>query len=205
MKYAINREQIVKTVLRGHGSVGNDHSIASFQRFFNTDLPQRHYDPDKARYHLKKSGRADDVFQLHTSGAAGSGVTDLCLLYKEKAAKAGVKIKVVQQPSDGYWSDVWRNKNWCATYWSGRATEDWMLTEVYACGSNYNDTYYCDKHFDEILGKARAELNVEKRRQMYAELQQMLRDEGGALIPIFMNHVEASSERLQYENRVMVK
>ena len=52
LKYAVNREQMVDNVLRGAGSVGNDHPIAKIQRFYNTDLPQRKYDPEKAKYHM---------------------------------------------------------------------------------------------------------------------------------------------------------
>ena len=60
LKYAVPREQMVKTILRGYGSVGNDHPIAPIQKYYAKELPQRQYDPEKAKYHLKKTGR--DVF-----------------------------------------------------------------------------------------------------------------------------------------------
>ena len=56
LKYAVDREELVKTVLNGTGSVGNDHPISPVNKFFNKDLPQRVYDPDKAKFHLKKAG-----------------------------------------------------------------------------------------------------------------------------------------------------
>jgi peptide/nickel transport system substrate-binding protein len=46
------------------------------------------------------------------------------VLYKEHAAKAGIKIEVVREPDDGFWSEVWMNKNWCLSYWQGRLTVD---------------------------------------------------------------------------------
>ncbi|RUV40649.1 peptide ABC transporter substrate-binding protein, partial [Mesorhizobium sp. M5C.F.Ca.IN.020.29.1.1] len=56
IKHAINRQQLLDTLLHGHGKLGNDHPIGSTNRFFAKNLPQREFDPDKARFHLKKAG-----------------------------------------------------------------------------------------------------------------------------------------------------
>ena len=53
LKYAIDREQLVKIPLSGFGQVGNDSPITPANRYFNTKMEQRKYDPEKARYHLK--------------------------------------------------------------------------------------------------------------------------------------------------------
>jgi len=49
---------------------------------------------------------------------------DPAVLYKEHAAKAGIKIEVVREPDDGFLSEVWMKKNWCISYWLGRLTVD---------------------------------------------------------------------------------
>lgn len=49
VKYAIDRQEIVEKVFQGYASVGNDHPIPPMDPFFHTELPQRSYDPDKAR------------------------------------------------------------------------------------------------------------------------------------------------------------
>ena len=54
LKLAMDREAILKTVLRGYGNVGNDHPISPANQFHASELPQRAYDPDKAKFHLKK-------------------------------------------------------------------------------------------------------------------------------------------------------
>jgi peptide/nickel transport system substrate-binding protein len=59
LKYAINREQLLEKILRGYGSLGNDHPIAPTQKFHASALPQRKYDPDKARFLMKKAGMLD--------------------------------------------------------------------------------------------------------------------------------------------------
>ena len=135
LKLALDREQVVKQVLRGYGTEANDHPIAPSQRFFAADLPQREFDPDKARYYIKRAGLLEHTFKLHVSDAAFAGAIDTAVLYKEHASKAGINIEVVQEPSDGYWSNVWMKKPWCFSFWGGRSSEDWMFSVGYAAGA----------------------------------------------------------------------
>lgn len=89
LKYSVDRELLVKTILRGYGTVGNDHPIAKIVKFHASELPQRKYDPEKAKFHLKKAGMLDHTFKLHAADAAFEGAVDAAILWKEHAAKAG--------------------------------------------------------------------------------------------------------------------
>jgi peptide/nickel transport system substrate-binding protein len=89
LKYAVDREQLLKTILRGYGRVGNDHPISVANRYHADELPQRQYDPDKARFHLKKAGLSSTTFKFHAAEAAFKGAVDAGVLYREQAAKAG--------------------------------------------------------------------------------------------------------------------
>ena len=77
LKYAIDREMMLKQVLRGYGSLGNDHPISKKNRFFNSELPQRSYDPDKAKFYLKKAGMMNHTFQLYAADTAFAGAIDV--------------------------------------------------------------------------------------------------------------------------------
>ncbi|NIQ38026.1 MAG: twin-arginine translocation signal domain-containing protein [Proteobacteria bacterium] len=200
MKYAIDREHMLEQILRGYGTLGNDHPIAPTQKYYASELPQRKYDPDKARFHMKKAGMLDYTFRLHAAEAAFGGAVDTAMLYREHAAKAGIKIEVIVEPNDGYWSDVWMKKPWVMCYWSGRATADWMFSTAYAEDSNWNDTFWKHERFNKLLNAARAELDEAKRRELYLECQRIVRDEGGVIIPVFANWIEAASEKLRFEN-----
>ena len=57
MKLAIDREQLIKNVTLGFGSVGND-LFGKGLPSYNSALPQRKYDPEKAAGLLKKAGVA---------------------------------------------------------------------------------------------------------------------------------------------------
>jgi len=51
----------------------------------------------------------------------------LSVISQQSAAKAGIKIQVVKEPSDGYWSNVWMKKAWSMSYWSARSTVDFRV------------------------------------------------------------------------------
>jgi peptide/nickel transport system substrate-binding protein len=199
LKYAIDREALVKTILRGHGVVGNDHPIGQSNRYHASDLPQRKYDPDKAKFHLKKAGLSSLKVDLSAADAAFAGAVDAAVLYKEHAAKTGIDINVVREPNDGYWSNVWLKKPFCAVYWGGRPTEDWMFSTAYADGVPWNDTYWKHKRFNELLVAARAELDDAKRREQYFEMQKIVSDEGGVVVPMFANYVMAVSNKVAHD------
>ena len=200
MKYSVDREQLLKTVLHGYGALGNDHPIAPVMRYHASELPQREYDPEKARYHIKKAGLEGHIFQLRTAQDLYPGAVDAAVLYKEHAAKAGINIDVVIESKDGYWKQVWNKKPWTACYWSGRPTEDFMFTTTYATESAWNDTNWKHERFNKLLVEARAELDNVKRLEMYVEMQQIVRDEGGVVIPIFGDFVDAAKNRIEFEN-----
>ena len=199
LKFGIDRDALVKTILRGHGVVGNDHPIGRSNRFHADDLPQRQYDPDQAKFHLKKAGLDSLKVDLSAADAAFPGAVDAAVLYKEHAAKAGIDINVVREPNDGYWSNVWLKKPWSAVYWGGRPTEDWMFSTAYAEGVPWNDTHFSHARFNELLVAARSELDDAKRREMYFEMQKIVSDEGGVIIPMFANYVMGLSKKVQHD------
>ncbi len=196
LKYAADRKEMVKKILNGYGEAGNDHPIASVNRYHSKNLKQREYDPEKAKFYMKKAGMLDHTFNLHTAEAAFQGADDCAILYQEHAKKAGIKIKVVREPSDGYWSNVWTVKEFCMCYWSGRPTEDLMFSVAYAADAPWNDTKWKHKQFNELLIAARAETDTKKRAQMYADMQEICKDEGATLVPMFAQILEAASDKI---------
>ena len=196
LKHAIDREAIVRTILRGHGTLGNDHPISSSNRYHAGNLEQRAYDPDKAKHHLKQAGMEGLSIDLSAADAAFAGAVDAAVLYKEHAAAAGININVVREPDDGYWSNVWMVKPYCAVYWGGRPTEDWMFSVAYAADAAWNDSFWNHDMFNQLLVAARSELDDATRRSMYEEMQSIVSDDGGVLIPMFANYVMGLSDKV---------
>lgn len=201
IKYAIDRQELVDKILYGYGTVGNDHPIAPSVPFW-ADLEQRTQDLDKAKFHLKKSGYSGETLELSAADAAYTGAVDASILMKDHLAQAGINMDVKREPADGYWSNVWLKKPWSACYWGGRPTCDWMFTQAYSSGANWNDTYFEHENFNTLLKAGRGELDAAKRSEIYAEMQTIVKDEGGALIWGFANYVYAMSDKVQHTEDV---
>ncbi|MDO5758930.1 MAG: ABC transporter substrate-binding protein [Rhodobacterales bacterium] len=198
LKYGIDREQLLNTILSGHGVLANDHPIAPSVPYYNSDLEQRSYDPDKARYHLKRAGLDNVDLTCAAADAAYSGALDATVLYRESLAPTGINLTVDRRPDDGYWSDVWMKKPFIAAYWGGRPTCDWMFSSAYAAGADYNDTNWQNERFDKLLVEARGELDTSLRADMYGEMQQIVSDEGGVVVWAFANYVYAMAKNVMH-------
>ena len=83
-------------------------------------------------------------------------------------------------------------------YWGGRPTQDWMFSQAYAEGANWNDTYWSHERFNQLLLEGRGELDATKRAEIYREMQQLVRDEGGVVVWAFANYVYAMSDKVQH-------
>lgn len=197
LKYAVDREQVLKTLFNGYGSLGNDHPIPKGDPFHNDQLEQRAYDPDKAKFHFAKAGLSGDKVVLSASDAAFAGAVDMAVLFQATAAKAGVPITIKKEPADGFWDNVWLKAPFVTSYWGGRPSATQMFTIAYKAGAAWNDTHWNVPHFEELLATAKVETDVAKRKQAIWEMQAMVHEDGGALIPVFQDWLEAHSSKVK--------
>jgi len=196
LKYAIDREEIVEKIFLGHALVGNDDPIPTSVKFGIDPEPRHSYNPEKAREYLAAAGLESLTVDLNVADAAFDGAVDAALLIRESAAKCGIDVNVVREPDDGYWSNVWGVKPWSASYWSGRPTADWMFSTAYLSTSSWNETHQSIPRFDELLYEGRAETDQAKRAEIYAEMQQIVHDDGGEVVLVWNTILAASSNKL---------
>jgi len=198
LKYSLNRQEWVDKLLQGLGEVGNDHPVgpANVYRATKEELPQRQFDPEKAKFHLKKAGMENLKVDLNIADTAFEGAVNGAQLFAETAKQSGIELNVVREPDDGYWSNVWLKKDFCGSYWGGRPTEDWVFSQIYSAGADWNESRWENDRFNKLLIEARAELDSAKRREMYVEMQQICNEDCGSIIPIFMAYTQAASTKI---------
>lgn len=197
LKYAINRQDIVEKIRFGNATVGNDVHISSNMPYY-AKLEQRPYDLEKAKFHLKKAGHSSLNINLSASDSVMPSAVDMCTLYAEHAKPAGININVVREPADGYWSNVWLKKPFCFVKWGARPTPDTMFTLAYAADAAWNESHWQNERFNKLLIEARSELDDAKRTEMYREMQMLAKDDGGTVIPFFMNYVDARRKNVHH-------
>ncbi|KRQ96863.1 hypothetical protein CQ10_29870 [Bradyrhizobium valentinum] len=197
-KLAINREEIAQKVFLGHGQLANDNPIAPAVKFGVDPKPRHSYDPQKAKALLKKAGMDNVKVDLYASDRSFVGAVDASVLFQQSAKAAGIDINVIRESGEAWGTNVWNKKPFYTDYWAGRPTVDWMLSTVYAKSSPWNLTRWTHARFNDLLAQARAETDEKTRAGMYAELQQIIHDDGGAIVFFFSNYVEAASKKLAH-------
>ncbi|MCQ6255507.1 ABC transporter substrate-binding protein [Pseudomonas sp. Q11] len=196
MKLLLDREQIKSAIFRGYARVGNDHPIAPGARFFNADLPQRAYDPEKARFLLKKAGMESITMPVMCSPAA-TGSVDVAVLLQQSAKEAGLKLNVNRLPSDGYWSNHWAKHPISFGNINPRPNADMLFSQFFQSTAPWNESAWKNPQFDQLLVQARGETDEAKRGKMYADMQTLVHDHCGIGIPVFISNIDGVDQRVK--------
>jgi len=193
VRMAANREELVALVLGGEGVVACDTPVEPNDQYrAELSCPQ---DIERAKALLTEAGYPDGIdIDVYVATLEPTWPT-LAVAYQEQAAAAGIRVNVVQAPTDGYWSEVWMKKDVVATRWNERPA-DQALHEIYLSTAKWNESYYKDEEFDAMLAEARRELDFDKRRAIYVAAQEHLLETSGTLIPYTVTRLVGASSRV---------
>ncbi len=195
MKYLVNREQIQKAVLRGMADIGNDQPISPANPFYNAGLKAKTFDPDRAKSLFKKAGVLGTSIPIIASDAADNSV-DMAVVLQQAGADIGMTFDVQRVPSDGYWDKYWLVAPISFGNINPRPTPDLLFSLLYASDAPWNESKYKDPKFDKMLIEARGLLDQAKRKEIYGEMQVMVSENAGTIIPAYMTNIDALSGKL---------
>ena len=185
LKYAVDREELLRKIHRGYGTIGNDHPVPPNDPYFNAELPQRPYDPEKAKFHLKKAGLSSLDVSLSAADQAFNGAVDAAVLFSEHAKPAGIDLQPIREPNDGYWSNVWMVKPFSMVTWEVKVTPALQFSIAYACGAPWADGYLCHDRFEMLLKESKRTTDFAKRKEIFGEMQAIQSDEGANHVFMF--------------------
>ncbi|MEM7535349.1 MAG: ABC transporter substrate-binding protein [Chloroflexota bacterium] len=190
IRVAADREEIIAQALDGRGIVTCDHPIWTGDIYrADIDCPQ---DIELAKSLLAEAGYPDGIdIDIYTSPLAAEWPAML-ETYQAQAAEAGIRLNIIQTPSDGFWSEVWMTESFATTSWGERSAAQ-ILPEAYRGGASWNETYYNNPEFDALLDAAASEVDDEARIAIYQELQNILWEDGGSLVPYNLNQIRVVS------------
>lgn len=195
MKYVMDRQEIKQAVLRDLAIIANDQPISPSDRYYNAALKPKPYDPDRAKFHFKKSGLMGQRIPIVASDAAGSSV-QMAMVIQQSAADIGMKFDVQRKPSDGYWSEYWLKAPVHFGNINPRPTPDILFSLFYASDAPWNESRYKSPKFDSMLLEARGMLDQTKRTEIYHEMQAMVSEQAGTAIPAWISNVDGLSDKL---------
>ncbi|TKC79270.1 ABC transporter substrate-binding protein [Trinickia terrae] len=197
MKYLFDREQIRTAVFRGFAVVGNDQPIPPSHRYYFAGLPQRPYDLDKAKFYMQKAGAIGTALPPIYATTDANGSIEMAEMMQLAGQKIGLNIQVNRVPPDGYWSNHWMKHPLGFGSINPRPSADVLFTQFFKSDAPWNESGWKNPKFDQLLLAARGEPDDAKRKQMYADMQVLVSNEGGIGIPTFISLLDGYDKRLK--------
>ncbi|MER6992913.1 ABC transporter substrate-binding protein [Saccharopolyspora hirsuta] len=192
-RLVVDREQMVRQVLGGHGTVGND-LYAPADPLFNSALPQRKRDVAKARQLLREAGKENLTVELVTSPVA-AGVVEAAQVFAQQAADAGITVNIRRVDTGEFFGDMYLSWDFAQDFWFTRN----FLAQAGSgslADSPYNETHWDHPEFTQLVLEARATTDEARRKELIARAQQIEWESGGYIVWGFPNQLDAHSVRV---------
>jgi peptide/nickel transport system substrate-binding protein len=194
IKACQDREQILDSVWRGYGTIGQDHHVAPVHNVYcPMETPPR--DIDKAKALLAEAGYEDGL-QVTLFANDSDYYKNYAALLKDQAAPAGIDIQIEVQPSSLYW-DQWMEQDFGIVPWAHRPTPEVILETMYSCEAAWNDAHWCDQEFEDLLIEAGATVDVEGRRAIMCKIQKIQMERGPSALPVHGDQIRAYNKKLK--------
>jgi peptide/nickel transport system substrate-binding protein len=198
LAYSLQREAIIQNLFQGRAQVGNDEVWAP--GFPNSpSIPQRKYDPAKARALLKQAGHESGLVATLTTEQAGS-IPQYATLVQAAAQAIGMTIKLdVESQSTFYGSGS--NQPWLVVPlgivdWAARATAQQFFGSAFLTGGVWNSAHWSDPTFDKLTTQYETTVDEQSRASLAKQAALIQQDETPAIIAYWTNGIFAASKKV---------
>ena len=183
MKLAIDSPTILKIAYRDLGAPGDHHHVCPVHPDY-AEVPVMKRDVEAAKKLLADAGHPDGIeVELHCKKDP-DWEPSACQAMVEQWAEAGIKVKLNVMPGAQYW-DVWTKVPFGFTTWAHRPLGTMVLGLAYRTGAAWNEAAWSNAEFDKLITEAEGYLDVAKRREVMAKLEQIMLDDGPAVVPVW--------------------
>jgi peptide/nickel transport system substrate-binding protein len=190
LKLCQNHEKVLNLAYFGQGLEGQEfHVYENHPEYCTKPIPS--YDPERAKQLLADAGYPDGLDVQISVGTGWPDIVSYAEILKEDAAPAGFNITLNTMPNSQYW-EQWTEVDLGVTPWTHRPLGTMILNLAYVADSEgnpvaWNESRWVDDEFSQLLTQANGTVDVEARRQIFCDLEQIQMDRGSVGIPYWMN------------------
>lgn len=184
ISYAINQAPILDTAFLG-GAVAAD-SIIGPELFAYSPVGKYEYNIEKAKILLKEAGFPDG-FKTKIWINDNNVRRDIAVILQDQLKQVGIDVEIETLEWGAYIDGTARGEHDMFILGWGTVTRDpdYGITALVSSethGSGGNRSFYSNPKVDQLLKEGRAELNIEKRKSIYKEVQELIRKD----VPMYM-------------------
>ena len=190
LKMSQDRAQILQLSYFGEGELSIDAHVAPIHPAY-AEKPIPEYDPEGARALLEEwAEETGNTLPLQVTLATknNEGEPEIAQALQQQAAESGFEITLDITEPDGYWSR-WTEVDLGITTWTHRPLDTMVLPLAYseAAIGEWNETRWIDEEFETLLAEAERTLDVEARREIMSQIQDIMQERGPIANPYWRN------------------
>jgi len=201
---SFNRPELIQQLFQGKADLGNDHVIAPIYPYFDSSVPQRAQDIDKAKQLLADANATDLKATLHCGQVLE--IPDLATLLKSQASQAGITLDVQVESLNTFYSAQWCPKEPADPPCSGaaelgivdyghRATPDVYLNSALKTKGVWNSSQYSSPEFDAAFSEFQSAVGVDAQKAACNKLETILLEDTAISVPYFYNYLTGYSKK----------
>jgi peptide/nickel transport system substrate-binding protein len=201
--YAIDREGIVKQVLKGYGRVVNSHIIGP-EWALNPNLNKYEYNPDKARALLKEAAwdANTPVVINWMAGQGGRDVENSLLIAQSQLQAVGIKADFQPLERGPLLEAITGRKFDLVSYGGGVYTVDpdstsYVLMCQFIQPKGANNAGYCNPNVDRLFLEGRAATDQAQRAKAYQEASALINEDVSHVWLFVADAIYGYSDKLQ--------
>jgi len=195
LRYAIDSNVILQIAHKGLGQVGEHHHVSPVHPEY-AKLPMFQRDVARAKRLLAEAGYPNGIdTEIACKPQPGWELLAVQAMV-EQWKEAGIRVKINVMPSTQYW-EIWTKTPFGFTTWAHRPLGVMSLALAYRTGVPWNESKYSNPEFDRLLGMAEGTIDVAARREMMAQLEKILQEDGPIVQPVWRAIFTFMDKRVQ--------
>lgn len=205
ISYAINKKVLLATIYQGQAELANS-ILPKTSWAYDNNAKAHVFDLSKAQSMLAQAGYPEgftmDLWAMPVQRPYNPNAINMAKLIQADLKKINVKVKIVSYEWNTFLQrlSAGEHQSFLLGWSADHPDPDNFFTPMLSCSaslSGSNRTFWCNKHYDDIIQQALKTNNIPKRKQYYTQAMALISEEI-PLIPI------AHSKRYQARGKDII-